>query len=147
MISDCDEIPSYEIIDACSTHPLPFACLHYVVSPNLSRGGRILWKGTVFATIGQLREHGAQHLRNLRSDNLPLTSPTGWHLSFFGGAEQIKKKLDAYAHQELPVLSLEHIRKCLETGEDFFGGEKNDPIVKEFYPEYFIKHAPEGWWS
>jgi beta-1,4-mannosyl-glycoprotein beta-1,4-N-acetylglucosaminyltransferase len=47
----------------------------------------------------------------------------GWHLSFFGGIEQIKRKLKAYSHHdEYPIENYteEYIRDCMKSQKNIF---------------------------
>lgn len=47
----------------------------------------------------------------------------GWHLSYFGGAERIKNKIEHFSHQEYnqpQYTDLQKIEKCIATGVDIF---------------------------
>lgn len=153
IMGDVDEIPSYEALSAMShpSLPMPIALQQRIVPLDLTNlDPAIGWRGTVFSKLGFARETGIQALRNMRKE-LPFIEKGGWHLSYFGGAQQIKTKIESFAHQELnsPILNnINHIESCIDSGQDIFGYEnKNVKIGKEFYPGYFIKHAPKKWWG
>jgi hypothetical protein len=53
---------------------------------------------------------------------LPLRG--GWHMSYFGGIEFIKSKLNSFSHQEYNNPSFnseENIKRALLQGQDLFG--------------------------
>ena len=72
----------------------------------------------------------------------------GWHASFFGGTEQIAKKLRSYAHREFDVphiTSQEHINGSIQSGEDVLKRGVYDfddsSHCSYNYPKA-LKHAP-----
>lgn len=137
IISDCDEIPSYEAIELARTALLPLACkqdLFYYTVTNLCNQD---WRGSIFTTVEEAMFLTPQELRNTRNA-LPAITEGGWHLSWFGDVAQ---KLNAQAHQELntPEFNNEaHIKKCREQRKDLFNRNiETIEVGAWIFPEYF----------
>jgi beta-1,4-mannosyl-glycoprotein beta-1,4-N-acetylglucosaminyltransferase len=69
----------------------------------------------------------------------------GWHFSWIGGAEQIVKKLEAWAHQELNIDSYKDassIKKNIDASMDAFGRHKIRGIglvnVDSTFPKFIV---------
>lgn len=153
MLSDCDEIPSYGAIEFFrnTKFTYPVSCDQIIVPYGLNYvRSDIGWRGTVACSLGYCRQEGPQILRDLRTKYPPIPYG-GWHLTYFGGAEQIKKKLESFAHAELNRPSLtdaDYIKYCFDHEIDFLTGNATllTKVGKEIYPEYFLKYALEKWW-
>jgi hypothetical protein len=73
------------------------------------------------------REHAGapQTLRN-KMPLLPRINDAGWHFSYFGDAERLRRKVRCYAHANDPdrlqflAQSNHDITKDIESGEDLF---------------------------
>jgi len=98
----------------------------------------------------QAREITPQGLRNMRIRLSPMPQG-GWHFSYFGGAEQVKRKLECMADQQ--VINPEHsdiefIRKGIESGKGLFPAD-GQPLAKvdaSLYPVEMLKLFPKSWW-
>src|SRR5262249_19082213 len=68
-----------------------------------------------------------------------------------GDADAIKKKIEAFSHQELNVPEFKdktHIDRCRSAGEDLFKrGTKTIRVGPDFFPAYFKEAAPAHWWG
>jgi beta-1,4-mannosyl-glycoprotein beta-1,4-N-acetylglucosaminyltransferase len=102
IFSDLDEIPRPEIIAEISNlnlndnkYFLYTTGLQYYIN-NLSNTN---WMGSVIASYGNIKNMSLNNLRKHRGSYSPIEN-AGWHLSFMGGVERIKMKLDSYGHQE-----------------------------------------------
>lgn len=137
IISDCDEIPSYEAINFARESQLPLACKQDLFYYNVRNLCNQDWRGSIFTTVGQAKITTPQGLREVRN-TLPGITDGGWHLSWFG---DISKKLNAQAHQELNTPEFnnqEHIKKCLEQRKDLFNRDIEIIEVDSWiFPEYF----------
>jgi len=111
------------------------------------------WIGTLVGKYRNIKESG---LNYLRANPVNFKSDGGWHFTSMGGADQVRKKLEAYDHQEY---NLDWIKNTIEDrmreGKDFAGratdwkgvpfsfhvdeSELPDYILnnKEKYKEYF----------
>lgn len=137
IISDCDEIPSYEALALARESQLPLACKQDLFYYNLSNLCNQDWRGSIFATVAQVKSLTPQGLRDMRNA-LPGITDGGWHLSWFG---DITKKLSMQAHQELNTPEFnnaEHVKKCIEQRKDLFN--RNIEIIEVgswIFPDYF----------
>lgn len=125
LISDADEIPTSDGIDraikSLVQHPAVVLCqtmynYHYGwVDP---RG----WRGTVVTSYAHLKLATPQRLRDMR-ESLPRIPDAGEHLSWFGGVDEVSRKLTSFAHTEFSDLKLDQqdIERKMVAGEDLFG--------------------------
>jgi beta-1,4-mannosyl-glycoprotein beta-1,4-N-acetylglucosaminyltransferase len=61
---------------------------------------------------------------NDRSREAPRLSNAGWHLSFLGGPDVMRRKIRAYSHQDFAIdanLRLGHLERCMRWGSTFTG--------------------------
>ena len=92
-----------------------------------------------------------QHIRNMSIDPTiiwekgSVVEPGGWHLSYFGGIERIKNKIQNFSHQEFntkEILDEIRIRNRIENRIDLFDREifyENVPLDKNQYlPKNYI---------
>lgn len=153
IMSDCDEIPSRNAIEFRKQKDIehPFACDQRIVAFYLDYVREdIGWRGTIISTVKQMREHTPQGLRNMRIRLSPFPYG-GWHMTFFGGAEQIKNKIESYAHVEMDKPEHKDVGKIEELTKSGRGIFKDDgqPLQKvdaSFYPVDMLKLFPESWW-
>lgn len=146
IIGDVDEIPSREVIEHLgkSLGHDAVVCRQLFFYYNLTNLRKENWHGTIFTKLGNARKIGTQALRDQRN-SLPFVCPGGVHMSYFGGNEAIRKKIESFSHQEYNTDEFKdgaHINICLDTGADIFkrdiGSQKVGP---DFFPEYFSKLA------
>lgn len=153
MMSDCDEIPSRYVVNFRKNNKIehPFACDQRIVAFYLDyTRDDIGWRGTIMSTVKQMREYTPQGLRNLRIKLSPMPHG-GWHFTFFGGAEQIKKKIQAYAHQEMnqeEYLDLNKIDELTKQGKGIFpdAGQPLRKVGADFYPADLLQYVKPEWW-
>lgn len=140
LVSDADEIPRRSTMRAlawCSGFrpPLQLKSAFYYYSfrhrwtedgPDGSAQPH-QWRHPRAVTSGQLAPPRVT-VNHLRYDpgqgNMQEIDDAAWHLSYFGGAERIRTKIEAYGHQENNLeefKDLEHIRAAITRGEDVFG--------------------------
>lgn len=109
MVSDVDEIPRKETVleykevfeKYCGTSiPEDFLCRclmnFFYYNFNTYCGNR--WRGTAISTVKNVSENGCDYLRNC-STFYPIEN-AGFHFSTFGNINQIRTKIQSYAHQE-----------------------------------------------
>lgn len=144
MVSDMDEIPSKELVlymkDEISKAQFATAkCKNFYYNFNTYEDSN--WAGTVFTTIGNALEKGCNYLRR-ECYSFPFAPDGGWHFTFFGGTEQIQKKLSSYAHQEFnkeEILDLENIKNAILNKKDILQRTHEN---KNFI-EYDFNNFPE----
>ncbi|RYF11220.1 MAG: DUF839 domain-containing protein, partial [Deltaproteobacteria bacterium] len=125
MISDSDEVPTPDgvarAVQALTHHSAVVLCqrmFNYSRKWEDPRG----WRGTVVTTLRHLLTTTPQHLRDQR-ETLPRIPDAGEHLSYFGGADEVSRKLASFAHSEYTALAGDKtvIRQRMEAGQDLFG--------------------------
>ena len=153
-------------------------CFYYSLNTKTSNYGQPYWISPYFAQKGFIKETGAYNLRfradhykNLLNDVSDLDqlfklaeqsifSPTydevflddgGWHLTYFMTEEQIRLKLESFAHSEFNTdyhKNIDRLKECLTEKKDLFGRQGHD--METINPhEYFSKEFLNcfGKWS
>jgi len=73
--------------------------------------------------------------------DFPLVNDAGWHFSHMGGIENIKNKIESFAHRcqdRSEVKSYNNLVKCMIKGKDIYG-DLNDTLIQKdisFLPKY-----------
>ena len=77
------------------------------------------WIGT-FVGLWRVVKHFS--FNKMRADHTHVLDNGGWHFTNMGGAEQIRKKLEAYDHQEYNTDDVkEKIEERMANGQDYVG--------------------------
>lgn len=103
LVGDIDEIPNRDKIQEIifSLRNFPAVSLDQkVLVYNLDQAQHGTWFGTVASKCGVVRTVSAQHCRDSRFFDMPHIADGGWHLTYWGGVDQIRTKLQNFAHQE-----------------------------------------------
>lgn len=163
IISDVDEIPNPDAVKAYAGDKITGIEMDvFNYNLNLMRVEKYLYFGAKICRYKNMGErlHKWQFVYNdynLKKYNQGTTinkiknSITkeiilngGWHFSFMGGPEMIKKKLNTYANQELnsyQFYSEEAIQRNLLAGKGVLGEGKIAQIVlEEHLPEYILEN-------
>lgn len=108
LLSDADEIMSRDNVHYIRMNPELFKDL-IVASMQMSYGyidtvidepmGHKHWLGTGILTGASLKSSDLQEVRD-KCQYAPVLQEAGWHLSYLGGAEQIRAKLESFSHAE-----------------------------------------------
>lgn len=121
---DADEIWKPQKVDNKS-YKLWMLCYAYYLNNRSSE----IWAGTVVTKYKNLR-HGC--LNDLRANPINFKNDGGWHFTNMGGPEAIKKKIEAYDHQEFNKWNIKsNIEKRIKNNEDYLG-RKRDYAGEEF---------------
>ena len=144
---DADEIPSPGAIKALSAKELPFPavfqmrlCMYAVdwLHP-------LPWHGTIRTKVRSVGSFAS--LRGMRN-SLPTIMNGGSHLSWMGGVEAHRAKLETHCHLEMT----EETKEALRSGEWLRDGRHSDghklePVdVDETWPRWVWKReCPESW--
>ncbi len=155
LFGDVDEIPMREAVNwlvaNSVSNSLPVVMLQYIFSYNLRFLRKILWHGTIFTNVKTLREEGAQALRSRKDSIADGIDNCGWHLSWFGGVDRIRRKLESFSHQEFnkdEYKDRERISHCIDTGDALL--DTPNPITfvaPQAFPDYFRENVPREWWG
>lgn len=77
------------------------------------------WVGTVVGQWGTMKTKPLAHWRATHTHEI---KNAGWHFTNMGGVEQIKKKIDAYDHQEYNNVEVDiFLEDRMKEGEDYVG--------------------------
>lgn len=142
FIGDLDEIWNtdleYEAIDELSIYKLK----QIVYSGRMNMRSSEDWAGTLLTRYKNVENSCLSHLRNPSKTNYIYVENAGWHFTFMGGKEQIKKKLEAYGHQEYNNDSIKsQIENRLENSQDVLGrNEFRYWLDESQLPEYILKN-------
>lgn len=147
LTSDADEIANPEAIKSIDEWFDPDK--HYVLKgPVYYYYLNLLcekeWMGTRVSTMKMLKTMSVDKLRQSHQDAWKVEDGS-WHWSFFGDADTVRAKMDAYEHQEN---NLQHFRDSMEEriekGVDPFGRDylyKPTVVpIDDSFPEYIVQN-------
>jgi beta-1,4-mannosyl-glycoprotein beta-1,4-N-acetylglucosaminyltransferase len=147
LTGDADEIANPEAIKAISEWFDPSN--HYVLKgPVYYYYLNLLcekeWMGTRVSTMKMLKTMSVDKLRQSHQDAWKVEDGS-WHWSFFGDADTVRAKMDAYEHQEnnLPQFR-DSMEERIEKGVDPFGRDylytPQVVPIDDTFPEYIIQN-------
>ena len=97
------------------------------------------WYGSRILKYGKLKGLSVNEIRGDNSLSLEMIDG-GWHFSFMGGKEMVKKKITSYSARDL---GNNHVLNSIESNMDknidpFFRGGLNQVNIDETYPKYLL---------
>jgi hypothetical protein len=114
-----------------------------------------VWFGTVAGTVASIARLGNRPFGRMRNSRNQCHTPSylldaGWHLSWLGGPERARKKVDSFCHPEVE----DRIRGSIENDNFYWregwhvDGVKMAPVdVDETWPKWIVEgHAPASWY-
>ena len=147
LTSDADEIANPEAIKAISEWFDPSN--HYVLKgPVYYYYLNLLcereWMGTRVSTMKMLKTMSVDKLRQSHQDAWKVEDGS-WHWSFFGDADTVRAKMDAYEHQENNLPEFRNsMEERIEKGVDPFGRDylytPQVVPIDDTFPEYIIQN-------
>jgi beta-1,4-mannosyl-glycoprotein beta-1,4-N-acetylglucosaminyltransferase len=161
LISDCDEIPNLKIIKNIDCKKLEnniFAfeqkCFYFKL--NLLNPRSNPWHGTKLVCYDFLKKNTPQQIRNYKIKQYPfwridrpknaiILKNGGWHFSFLNNINNIKLKLESFAHTEFnknTFTNKKNLRNRVKNNKDLFDDSVSLMKVNlgNSYPEYIIKN-------
>jgi beta-1,4-mannosyl-glycoprotein beta-1,4-N-acetylglucosaminyltransferase len=127
LISDIDEIfnpkPIQEISQAGGMYMIHMPMYYYYINLFVCD-----WFHARACSFHSLED--PNKLRTGKQNNLNYIYQGGWHFSFLGSPEQIKYKIDTFAHDEFDSISLNHIRQSIDNNTDVFGRNPEQKFLK-----------------
>jgi beta-1,4-mannosyl-glycoprotein beta-1,4-N-acetylglucosaminyltransferase len=142
IISDLDEIPNPEILNNINTlnlteHIYRFNQNMYCYYLNVLKEKN--WFGSRILNYGKLKNLS---INEVRGDNkLSVELPNGgWHFSFMGGKEMVRKKITSYSARDL---GSSHVINSIESNmenniDPFFRGTLTEVVIDDSYPKYIL---------
>ena len=140
LISDLDEIPDpnklNKFLQQIPKGEYRFQSQKWLCW-NLNNKYNETWPGTCGIRWSDLQLTTPQLLRSDRYESKFLLGDElfGWHCSWFGGEELVKRKLEDFAHQELKNITIEDIKNKMTMNLDIHGQvllDNNDGYDPEF---------------
>tara|TARA_R110001599_G_scaffold42486_3_gene127871 strand:+ start:7781 stop:8647 length:867 start_codon:yes stop_codon:yes gene_type:complete len=138
--SDLDEIPNPDELKEARTLVesgkfYTFNQRTYYYYLNMLK--ELNWKGSRMGLYGDLKNYSLNELR--AQENIDIKNG-GWHFSFMGGPEMVKKKIQSYSHQEM---NNPHIINSIDNNvnkgiDPFFRGNLTKCEIDYTYPKYLI---------
>lgn len=126
MVSDADEIPSRVVIDyiinTLTDETPAYGLFQDMFYYNFNQRQTWPWVGTIAARNKFVKQMGVQWMRDNRG-NVKLLPGAGWHLSYWGQAENVLEKIQGFAHQELNTpenANLQNLAERIANGQDPF---------------------------
>lgn len=140
FISDLDEIWNPNVIlnyDYDTIYRLNQKVYCYYLN-NLSSEH---WYGTVGTKYKNLKNYSVNHIRTPNMNSYTLVDNAGWHFTFQGGGENIRKKIESYGHQELNRDDIKsQINNRLNNNTDIFGRPNKLVVDNTNLPKYVLEN-------
>lgn len=142
LTSDADEIANPEVLqdmswfDSSNHYVLRGPVFYYYLNLLCEKE----WMGTRVSTMKMLKSMSVDKLRQSHQDAWMIDNAS-WHWSFFGDADTIRAKMDAYEHQELNIsIYRDSIEEKIKKGEDLFDRtwlyKPTAVAIDDSFPEY-----------
>jgi len=97
------------------------------------------WYGTVGTKYKNLKSYSVNHIRTPTKNYYSLVKNAGWHYTFQGGVENIKKKIESYGHQELNRDDIKsQINNRISNNTDVFNRPNKLIIDNTNLPKYVL---------
>lgn len=167
MICDTDEIPKRDTVVGFrnasprirnTVYSLDMTLYYYTIeltTPRMWNHAKVVKFGTImrFRLLSGMR---LSHLASLRGTGLEsIHEPShnevvpdgGFHLSYFGGLDAIKTKVESFAESTEYTESgknIDHLRRCHNAGIVHFNGEQliRIPLSENSNVPFYFKNAP-----
>lgn len=99
------------------------------------------WSGTKALYFNNLENKSINHIRQNKYTN-NIIQNGGWHFSFFGGAEKVKEKIEAYSHQEY---NSDYYKNAIQNNinnniDPFFRGTLTIVDIDDTFPNYLLNN-------
>lgn len=150
MVSDADEIPNKDkietvrdIVSRQNAVRLNLKMFYYNLTNRLT--SYPTWGASYAATKEFLKANSPNAVR-MEHRNIMGIDDAGWHLTYFMNANEIKKKIESFAHTEFNTpfyTNLERIQKCIDEKIDIY--EREDHSFEtvnpsSYFPKEFLKY-------
>ncbi len=99
------------------------------------------WTGTVATKYKNIKHSCLNHLRTHTKNKYTVINNGGWHFTFQGGAERMKKKLESYGHQEFNTHEIKsQLENALLENRDYRGRNLKFWLDESELPDYVIEN-------
>ena len=138
LFSDVDEIPNpiilkrlNEFFDPAKIYSLQMKSYYYYL--NMLKEND--WQGTRIGTWAVMKDISWNQLRRDSQESIPAG---GWHFSFQGDADKVRKKIESYSHQELNTDDIKNrLQERIDSGTDPYDrGRLTKVSIDQSFPQY-----------
>ncbi len=135
MVSDLDEIPNPKVVDDIRRENkydccIMQNCFYY----NINTLAHTNWYGNYVVKYSSTKDVSLTHLRNKRVGFEKISDNAGWHLSFMGGPDRVRTKIESYAHQEFNNSNYKNnIEEKIKSMVDVYNRRSYGDSIQEFY--------------
>jgi len=142
LTSDVDEIPNPEVWSSLDSNNLNGVYLlnqrMFYYYMNVEKEDD--WVGTRMCRFDYLSNHTIDEIRKPhRKPGEQRIKNGGWHFSYLGGVEAIRKKIEIYSHQEYNRDDIkENIQYNVDNNKDLYGRNTTlrEVPIDDSFPEY-----------
>ena len=142
LTSDADEIPDPKVLSSLNKNNLNGLYLlnqrMFYYYMNVEKDDD--WVGTRLCRFDYLLDHTIDDIREpVRKPGEQRIKNGGWHFSYLGGADVIRKKIEIYSHQEYNRDDIKsRIQYNIDNNKDLYGRDTvlRDIHIDESFPEY-----------
>lgn len=140
FVSDLDEIWNPKIKIDYSKDDI-FKLKQDVYVYYLNNRSSESWSGTYVTKYKNIKNNSINHLDTPSKTKYTILKNGGWHFTFQGGAEAIKKKIESYGHQEFNNDKIKsQIEARILNNQDFIGRKFKFWVDEKNLPEYILKN-------
>ncbi len=142
-VSDLDEIWNPEApIDYSKDDIYKYKMLPYMYYlNNRSNEDWSGWTGTIATKFKNIKNACLNHMRTASKTTYTVVHNGGWHFSFQGGTERVKKKIESYSHQEINNDTIKtSIAKNMSKNRDVRGKGIRFWTDEKDLPSYLLEH-------
>ncbi|MBX4197918.1 DUF3431 domain-containing protein [Candidatus Parcubacteria bacterium] len=121
FVGDVDEIWNPQLLIDYSKNDI-FKLRQKVYAYYFNNRSNEPWAGTLVTQYKNIKDACLNHLRTARKTKYIYLQNGGWHFTNMGGADQIRKKLESYGHQEYNTTDIKSdIENKIMNNQDFIG--------------------------
>lgn len=135
FVGDMDEIWNPDVLKIPLAYGNVYKLRQLVYTYYLNNRSNEEWAGTYLARYRDIKNECLNHLRT----RYPwvMMQNGGWHFTNMGGANQIRRKLESYGHQEFNIPEVkDKLEARMEENEDFIGRGFVFWLDASQWPEY-----------
>lgn len=140
IISDGDEIPSAKAITEFNDKHYNFASMAMSMSLYFFNCmAPAHWDCARIMKYSFLRNKFPEEIRHFGFDNSVVG---GWHLTYMGGADAIRKKLESFSHQEINSKELlDNLERKISVGESPWDGDRLVFVhLDDSFPKFVVEN-------
>ncbi len=140
FVGDVDEIWNPDVLIDYRRNDI-FKLKQKVYAYYLNNRSSEPWAGTLITKYINIKRNCLNHLRTKSKTRYTYINDGGWHFTNQGGANQIRKKLESYGHQEFNNNTIKsQIEQHMRDNKDFVGRNFTFWTDETELPQYLIEN-------